>query len=113
MKPSTVLLNMAKEIIDLQKEVSRLTPIVKKIQQDAFVGFLFYDDANDIITDPEKLYLSDDDELANFNELLPPPTSAGVEQTKSREGFGTTNQLSSFVSPVNNNSDETEEGQQP
>jgi hypothetical protein len=42
-----------------------------------------------------------DEELADFNELLPPPISAGVEQTKAKEGFGTANQLSAFVSPVN------------
>ena len=44
---------------------------------------------------------NDDEELADFNELLPPPISAGVEQTKAKEGFGTANQLSAFISPVN------------
>jgi hypothetical protein len=44
-----------------------------------------------------------DEELADFNELLPPPISAGVEQTKAKEGFGTANQLSAFISPPNNN----------
>jgi hypothetical protein len=46
---------------------------------------------------------NDDEELADFNELLPPPISAGVEQTKAKEGFGTANQLSAFISPANNN----------
>ena len=44
---------------------------------------------------------NEDEELADFNELLPPPISAGVEQTKAKEGFGTANQLSAFISPVN------------
>ena len=43
---------------------------------------------------------NEDEELADFNELLPPPISSGVEQTKAKEGFGTANQLSRFVSPV-------------
>jgi hypothetical protein len=43
---------------------------------------------------------NDEEELADFNELLPPPISSGVEQTKTKEGFGTANQLSAFVSPV-------------
>jgi hypothetical protein len=49
-----------------------------------------------------------DEELADFNELLPPPISAGVEQTKAKEGFGT-NQLSAFISPTNNNPTEMDE----
>jgi hypothetical protein len=45
-----------------------------------------------------------DDELADFNTLLPPPISAGVEQTKSKENEKTQNQnddMSSYLNPPN------------
>uniref|UniRef100_A0A6C0HA92 Uncharacterized protein n=1 Tax=viral metagenome TaxID=1070528 RepID=A0A6C0HA92_9ZZZZ len=56
---------------------------------------------NNILRTIHNLPERNDEELADFNELLPPPISAGVEQTKAKEGFGTANQLSTFVSPVN------------
>ncbi len=56
---------------------------------------------NNILQKIHNLPERNDEELADFNELLPPPISAGVEQTKAKEGFGTANQLSAFVSPVN------------
>lgn len=59
------------------------------------------DKINNILRTIHNLPDDNDEELSDFNELLPPPISAGVEQTKAKEGFGTANQLSSFVSPVN------------
>jgi hypothetical protein len=59
------------------------------------------DKINNILRTIHNLPERNDEELADFNELLPPPISAGVEQTKAKEGFGTANQLSAFVSPVN------------
>lgn len=59
------------------------------------------DKINNILRTIHNLPERNDEELADFNELLPPPISSGVEQTKAKEGFGTANQLSSFVSPVN------------
>jgi hypothetical protein len=59
------------------------------------------DKINNILRTIHNLPERNDEELADFNELLPPPISAGVEQTKAKEGFGTSNQLSAFVSPVN------------
>jgi hypothetical protein len=56
---------------------------------------------NNVLRTIHNLPERNDEELADFNELLPPPISAGVEQTKAKEGFGTANQLSAFVSPVN------------
>jgi hypothetical protein len=63
---------------------------------------------NNILRTIHNLPERNDEELADFNELLPPPISAGVEQTKAKEGFGTSNQLSAFVSPINNNQPETD-----
>ena len=42
-----------------------------------------------------------EDELADFNTLLPPPISAGVEQTKSKENETNQNQndMSSYLNP--------------
>ena len=44
-----------------------------------------------------------EDELADFNTLLPPPISAGVEQTKSKENEKNKNQddMSSYLNPPN------------
>jgi hypothetical protein len=58
------------------------------------------DKINNILRTIHNLPERNDEELADFNELLPPPISAGVEQTKAKEGFGTANQLSAFVSPA-------------
>ena len=55
---------------------------------------------NNVLRTIHNLPERNDEELADFNELLPPPISSGVEQTKAKEGFGTANQLSRFVSPV-------------
>ena len=46
---------------------------------------------------------SEEDELADFNTLLPPPISAGVEQTKSKENEKNKNQddMSSYLNPPN------------
>jgi len=45
-----------------------------------------------------------EDELADFNTLLPPPISAGVEQTKSKENENnqSQNDMSSYLNPPNN-----------
>jgi hypothetical protein len=40
-----------------------------------------------------------EDELADFNTLLPPPISAGVEQTKSKENEQNQNDMSSYLNP--------------
>ena len=42
-----------------------------------------------------------EDELADFNTLLPPPISAGVEQTKSKESASknSSNDMSSYLNP--------------
>ena len=42
-----------------------------------------------------------EDELADFNTLLPPPISAGVEQTKSKENEQSQNDMSSYLNPPN------------
>ena len=42
-----------------------------------------------------------EDELADFNTLLPPPISAGVEQTKSKENEKNQNDMSSYLNPPN------------
>jgi hypothetical protein len=42
-----------------------------------------------------------EDELADFNTLLPPPISAGVEQTKSKENEQNKNDMSSYLNPPN------------
>jgi hypothetical protein len=42
-----------------------------------------------------------EDELADFNTLLPPPISAGVEQTKSKENEQNQNEMSSYLNPPN------------
>lgn len=44
-----------------------------------------------------------DDDLADFNTLLPPPISAGVEQTKSKENEKKQNEddMSSYLNPPN------------
>jgi hypothetical protein len=42
-----------------------------------------------------------EDELADFNTLLPPPISAGVEQTKSKENEKSQNDMSSYLNPPN------------
>ena len=44
-----------------------------------------------------------EDELADFNTLLPPPISSGVEQTKSKENEKNQNQndMSSYLNPPN------------
>jgi hypothetical protein len=42
-----------------------------------------------------------EDELADFNTLLPPPISAGVEQTKSKENEQNQNDMSSYLNPPN------------
>lgn len=59
------------------------------------------DKINNVLRTIHNLPDRSDEELADFDELLPPPISAGVEQTKAKEGFGTANQLSAFISPVN------------
>jgi hypothetical protein len=64
------------------------------------------DKINNVLRTIHNLPEQNDEELADFNELLPPPISAGVEQTKSKEGFGT-NKLSSFITPANNNPEES------
>ena len=56
-----------------------------------------------------------EDELADFNTLLPPPISAGVEQTKSKENEQSQNDMSSYLNPPNDfynsaNTAETENG---
>jgi hypothetical protein len=66
------------------------------------------DKINNILRTIHNLPERNDEELADFNELLPPPISAGVEQTKAKEGFGT-NQLSAFISPTNNNQSEMDD----
>jgi len=47
----------------------------------------------------------EEDELADFNTLLPPPISAGVEQTKSKENEKNKNEnendMSSYLNPPN------------
>jgi hypothetical protein len=42
-----------------------------------------------------------EDELADFNTLLPPPISAGVEQTKSKENEKNQDDMSSYLNPPN------------
>ena len=71
---------------------------------------MYSDKVNSILQKIHNLPEQNDEELADFNDLLPRPISAGVENTKDKdpttakekESF-VSNNLSSYVSPLMNN----------